>query len=81
MQDLPEKNMGTYFTPCAMLRLYMDKVPELARLERVLYLDYDVVCRGDLREFYDTDLTGIEVAGVLDIYGRRWYKYHGWLKS
>ena len=23
------------------------------------------------------DLTGIEAAGVLDIYGRRWYHYHG----
>lgn len=80
VQNLPRKNMGTYFTPCAMLRLYMDKVTELAGLERVLYLDYDVVCRGDISEFYETDLTGIEVAGVLDIYGRRWYHYRGLLK-
>lgn len=79
-RDLPEKNMGTYFTPGAMLRLYMDKVPELAKLDRVLYLDYDVVCRGDIREFYEMDLTGVEAAGALDIYGRRWYKYHGWFK-
>ena len=77
VEDLPKKNMGTYFTPCAMLRLYIDKVPEMMGLDRVLYLDYDVVCRGDLTEFYETDLTGVEVAGVLDIYGRRWYKYHG----
>ena len=69
--------MGTYFTPCAMLRLYMDKVPELARCERILYLDYDVMCRGDLVEFYNTDMTGVEAAGVLDIYGRRWYHYRG----
>ena len=80
VQNLPKKNMGTYFTPCAMLRLYMDKVSELAKLDRVLYLDYDVVCRGDISEFYHTDLTGIEVAGVLDIYGRRWYHYRGLLK-
>ena len=75
--DLPRKNMGTYFTPCAMLRLYIDKVPEFKRLERILYLDYDVVCRGSLDEFYDTDMTGVEAAGVLDIYGRRWYHYRG----
>ncbi len=81
VQNLPEKNMGTYFTPCAMLRLYMDKVPELARLERILYLDYDVVARGDISEFYNTDLTGVEVAGVLDIYGRRWYHYRGLFKQ
>ena len=76
-RNLPKKNMGSYFTPCSMLRLYVDKVPELAMLDRLLYLDYDVVCRGDIREFYDMNLSGIEVAGVLDIYGRRWYHYNG----
>ena len=59
----------------------MDKVPEIAELDRVLYLDYDVVCRGDLGEFYSMDLTGVEAAGVLDIYGRRWYHYHGLFKQ
>lgn len=80
VKNLPEKNMGTYFTPCSMLRLYIDKVPELAQLDRVLYLDYDVMCRGDLSEFYRTDLTGVEAAGVLDIYGKYFYHYHGLLK-
>ena len=80
VKNLPKKNMGSYFTPCSMLRLYADRVPELAQLDRILYLDYDVVCRGDFAEFYHTDLKGIEVAGVLDIYGRRFYKYHGVLK-
>ena len=80
VNNLPKKNMGSYFTPCSMLRLYIDKVPEIAELDRVLYLDYDVVCRDDLTEFYNTNLDGIEAAGVLDIYGRRWYKYHGLFK-
>ena len=79
--NLPKKNMGSYFTPASMLRLYIDKVPEIARLDRVLYLDYDVVCRGDLAEFYNMDMTGVEAAGVLDIYGRRWYHYHGLFKQ
>ncbi|MBR2839873.1 glycosyltransferase family 8 protein [Candidatus Saccharibacteria bacterium] len=74
---LPKKNMGSYFTPCSMLRLYIDKVPELAALNRVLYLDYDVVCRGSIVEFYNADMNGIEAAGVLDIYGRIWYHYNG----
>ena len=77
VKNLPKKNMGSYFTPCSMLRLYADKVPGLAKLDRLLYLDYDVVARGDISEFYNTDLTGIEVAGVLDMYGRRWYHYRG----
>lgn len=75
--NLPKKNMRSYFTPCSMLRLYIDKVPELAKLDRILYLDYDVVCRGDISEFYNMDMNGVEAAGALDIYGRRWYHYHG----
>ncbi|MBR3115782.1 glycosyltransferase family 8 protein [Candidatus Saccharibacteria bacterium] len=81
VKNLPKKNMRSYFTPASMLRLYIDKVPELAQLDRILYLDYDVVCRGDISEFYNMDLTGVEAAGVLDIYGRRWYHYHGLLKQ
>ena len=77
VENLPKKNMGSYFTPCSMLRLYMDKMPELAKCERVLYLDYDVLCRKDLSEFYNTELKDIEAAGVLDIYGKNFYYYHG----
>jgi lipopolysaccharide biosynthesis glycosyltransferase len=81
VENLPKKNMGSYFTPCSMLRLYADKVPELKKLDRILYLDYDVVCRKDISEFYHMDMDGIEAAGVLDIYGRRFYHYHGLFKQ
>ena len=77
IKNLPKKNMGSYFTPCSMLRLYADQVPELAKLDRLLYLDYDVVCRKNISDFYHTDLTDIEAAGVLDIYGKHFYHYHG----
>ena len=80
-KNLPSKNMGSYFTPCSMLRLYADKIPELALLDRILYLDYDVVCRKDLSEFYNINMDGIEAAGVLDIYGRRFYHYNGLFKQ
>ena len=81
VKDLPKKNMGSYFTPCSMLRLYIDKVPELAKLDRILYLDYDVVCRGSIKNYYEMDLDEVEAAGVLDIYGRRFYHYHGLFKQ
>lgn len=77
VKNLPKKNMNSYFTPCSMLRLYMDKVPEVAALDRVLYLDYDVVCRGKLDEFYNTELDGVQAAGVCDIYGKNFYHYRG----
>lgn len=73
----PIKNMGSYFTPCSMLRLYADKMPELDQCDRLLYLDYDVVARRDIAELYNMDLDGIEAAGVLDIYGKHFYHYHG----
>ena len=76
VENLPKKNMKSYFTPCSMLRLYIDKIPEIAELDRILYLDYDVVCRDDLTEFYNTDLKGIEAAGVLGIYGKNFYHYN-----
>ena len=76
-ENLPKKNMGSYFTPCSMLRLYADKIPELEKLDRILYLDYDVVCCKDISEFYHMNMENIEAAGVLDIYGRRFYHYHG----
>lgn len=80
VKNLPDKNMGSYFTPCSMLRLYADKIPALQKCDRLLYLDYDIVCRGDISEFYNTDMQGIEATGVLDIYGRRWYHYNGLIK-
>ena len=81
VKNLPSKNMGSYFTPCSMLRLYIDKVPELNKMDRILYLDYDVMCRKSLADFYETDLENIEAAGVLDIYGKNFYHYHGLFKQ
>ncbi len=68
----PLANMDTRFTPCCMLRLYADQIPELP--ERLLYLDNDVVCRGDFAPFYNQDLADCELAGVLDHYGRWFFR-------
>ncbi|MCD8383172.1 MAG: hypothetical protein LUC30_09765 [Clostridiales bacterium] len=64
----PQANLETRFTPCCMLRLFADQVPELP--ERILYLDNDVVCRQDYADFYHQDMEGCELAGVLDYYGK-----------
>ena len=72
-RQIPRKNMGTRFTPYAMLRLFADQLPDLPA--RLLYLDSDVVCRKDPREFYHQDITDVELVGVLDYYGR-WFFHH-----
>ncbi len=68
----PTANLETRFTPCCMLRLFADEVPELP--ERILYLDNDVLCRGDYSTFYHQDMEGYELAGVSDYYGRWFFR-------
>ncbi len=67
---LPLANMGTRFTPLCMLRLFADVTPDIP--DKILYLDADVLCRGDFEAFYETDLKGVEIAGVPDRYGK-WF--------
>ena len=74
LSQLPQANMGTRFTPCCMLRLYADRVEGLP--DKLLYLDNDVLCRGDIREFYHQDLQSHELAGTLDYYGRWFFHNH-----
>lgn len=66
----PAANIETRFTPFCMLRLYADLIPELP--DRILYLDYDVMCRKDFSEMYFMDMSQLELAGVLDRYGK-WF--------
>ncbi len=71
-EELPEINMGTRFTPYCMLRLFADRIEGLP--DRILYLDADVVCRRDILDFYYQDMYGVEIAGVLDYYGRFFFR-------
>ena len=70
----PTANMGTRFTPCCMLRLYADELDGIP--DRILYLDNDIVCARNCQELYGTDIDGYEFAGVLDYYGRFFFREH-----
>ncbi|WP_262316014.1 glycosyltransferase family 8 protein [Lacticaseibacillus parakribbianus] len=70
----PTANLATRFTPYCMLRLYADLLP---LPDRLLYLDFDVVCMKDPAAFYQQDLTELEVVGTLDHYGK-WFFRRGW---
>ncbi len=72
-KNLPTANMSTRFTPLCMLRLFADMVPEIP--DRILYLDADVLCRGEFRSLYDVDMSAAEIAGVPDRYGK-WFFGH-----
>lgn len=68
----PLVNLQTRFTPCCMLRLYADLVPALP--DRLLYLDNDVICRKEFEEFYHQNMDATELAGVLDHYGKWFFR-------
>ena len=71
-ENLPAANMNTRFTPCCMIRLYADLVEKLP--DKILYIDNDVVCRSDFSDFYNQDMGDYELAGVLDRYGKWFFR-------
>lgn len=75
-RDIPYANLKTRFTPCCMLRLYADLVPDMP--DKILYLDTDVVCRQDCSDFYHQDMQNQEFIGVLDYYGRWFFRRKFW---
>lgn len=66
----PTANMDTRFTPYCMLRLFADMIPQIP--DKILYLDTDVLCRAGFDDFYHTDISNAEIAGVPDRYGK-WF--------
>ncbi len=68
----PISNLDTLFTPYCMLRLYADLISDIP--DKILYLDNDVVCLKNPKEFYNIDNSNYELVGVLDYYGSHIYK-------
>lgn len=60
-------NETAYCTPYTLLRLLADEVPEIP--DKLLYLDIDVMCGGNLSELYSIDITDYEYAAVKEKYG------------
>jgi lipopolysaccharide biosynthesis glycosyltransferase len=71
---LNSPNLHSMYTPYALLRLVLDKIPNMP--ERLLYLDCDTVALKDLQELYETPLLGKCFAIVQD-YGLRKKKEYG----
>ncbi|HJF17667.1 MAG TPA: glycosyltransferase family 8 protein [Aeriscardovia aeriphila] len=68
----PVANMETRFTPLCTLRLYADELECIP--DRILYLDTDIVCHKPFEQFYNQNLDGVELAAVLDYYGRWFFR-------
>lgn len=51
-------NKNTKFTPYTLLRLYIDDEVFSSIDNRLLYMDIDMMCFGDIKELYNFDLKG-----------------------
>lgn len=60
---------GAIYTPYTLLRLYLD---ELDMPDKLIYLDIDTMCTGDIKELYDVDVDGCEYGATLDYMGKFW---------
>lgn len=61
------KNETAYCTPYTLLRLLADLIPEIP--DKLLYLDIDMMCGGDISELYNIDVSNVEYAAVKEKYG------------
>lgn len=64
------KNEKNYYTPYTLLRLLLG---ELGMPDKVLYLDVDIMCRTDIAELFQIDLSEYECAAVRDHMGKHFY--------
>lgn len=56
--------LGKYISASTYIRL---KIPSIfSRIDKMLYLDGDVIITGDLAELYDLDMYGYAIAGSID---------------
>lgn len=63
------KNENAYCTPYTLLRLLADLMPNIP--DKLLYLDIDMMARGDIAELYNIDISKYEYAAVREKYGSK----------
>jgi len=66
------KNHNTGYTPYTLLRLLIDKMPNIP--QKMLYLDIDTMLCNDIKQLYDVDVEGYDVGMVKDYMGRFWIR-------
>lgn len=65
---IDSKNLGTGYTPYAMIRLFADECELLP--DKLIYLDTDVLLARDIAEYYGIDVENYDLAGSRDYYGK-----------
>jgi lipopolysaccharide biosynthesis glycosyltransferase len=68
------KNLVSTYTPYAMIRLFADEIYSDIG-DKLLYLDTDVILRGDISELYDIDVSDYHLAGARDYFGKIFFSF------
>ncbi len=61
-------NEQCYCSPYTLLRLFLDRIPNVP--DKILYLDVDIMFQHDIALLYDTDIAEYEYAAARDHYGK-----------
>lgn len=65
-------NEGNRFSPFAALRLLIPYLAVMKDVDKMIYLDCDIMFYRDVKEFYDVDMENFELGVVRDYLGRFW---------
>lgn len=65
-------NEGNRFSPYAALRLLIPYLDVMQDVDKMIYLDCDIMFYRDVKEFYDVDMADFELGVVRDYLGRFW---------
>ena len=68
------KSSSTGYTPYTLLRLMFDLIPDMP--DKMIYLDIDTMCYGNIKKLWDVDVSNVHCAAVKDYMGRFWIKYN-----
>ena len=68
------KNKKNHYTPYAQLRLYLNELECIP--DKIIYLDIDTMCTGDIGQLFDIDISDYEYAAALDYMGKFWIDRH-----
>jgi lipopolysaccharide biosynthesis glycosyltransferase len=68
---IESKNLGTSYTPYCMVRLFADEIEGIG--DKMLYLDTDVLVKGDISELYDMEIEKYHLAGARDYIGKYFF--------
>ena len=68
------KNAKSKYTPYTLLRLFLSELAGIP--DKILYLDVDTMCAGDIAPLFDTDIEGYEYAACIDPICKYWIDPH-----